>query len=383
MLSGLEGVWNSERPRGYNPLAPDTLECLETPSYKGTLPEMRSSSDQQETFSMALPIVAVIGPNDARTQAVVERYNMLAGQHGGSVDVRWIDSSSDEASVLDQAKDAIAVIPAGAGAITTDLALKLPNLRLIQTTSAGTDYLDKTSLGESGVLVANNGGGNSVAVAEHAIALMITVYRKMNLQLTSTREGTWMAGVTGEQEEYHNLVDKTVGIIGLGQIGSRVARRLRGWECNVIYSDVVSIPEDVEKETRAKRVDLDELLATSDLITLHVPLDRSTHHMISSRELGLMKSTAILINACRGPVVDEAALTVALESGEIFGAGLDVTEQEPTPPDNPLLSMDNVVVTPHLASLSEESGIRSTDFAMANVSRLARGEDLESLVHPV
>ncbi len=332
---------------------------------------------------MALPQVAVIGPNDSRTQAVVERYNMLAGQYGGAVQVRWIDNASGDDSVLEGAQEAIAVIPAGPRAITTELALKLPNLRLIQTTSAGTDYLDKTALGESGVLVANNGGGNSVAVAEHAIALMICVYRKMNLQLTSTRAGTWMAGVTGEQDEYHNLVDKTVGIVGLGRIGSRVARRLRGWECDIIYSDVVAIPDDVEKETRARRVELDELLATSDLITLHVPLDRSTHHMISTRELELMKPTAILINACRGPVVDEAALTVALRSGQIFGAGLDVTEQEPTPTDNPLLTMDNVVVTPHLASLSEESGIRSTDFAMANVSRLARGEGLESIVHPV
>ncbi|HCV28453.1 MAG TPA: 2-hydroxyacid dehydrogenase [Dehalococcoidia bacterium] len=332
---------------------------------------------------MALPQVAVIGPNDSRTQAVVERYNMLAGQYGGAVQVRWIDNASGDDSVLEGAQEAIAVIPAGPRAITTELALKLPNLRLIQTTSAGTDYLDKTALGESGVLVANNGGGNSVAVAEHAIALMISVYRKMNLQLTSTRAGTWMAGVTGEQDEYHNLVDKTVGIVGLGRIGSRVARRLRGWECDIIYSDVVAIPDDVEKETRARRVELDELLATSDLITLHVPLDRSTHHMISTRELELMKPTAILINACRGPVVDEAALTVALRSGQIFGAGLDVTEQEPTPTDNLLLTMDNVVVTPHLASLSEESGIRSTDFAMANVSRLARGEGLESIVHPV
>ncbi|MBT3942038.1 MAG: lactate dehydrogenase [Chloroflexi bacterium] len=332
---------------------------------------------------MAQALVAVIGPNDDRTQKVLARYEMLAQQHGGDVEVRFIDNASGDESILEQAKDAIALIPAGPHAVTTELALKLPNLRLVQTTSAGTDYLDKTALGESGVLVANNGGGNSVAVAEHAIALMISVYRKMDLQLTSTRAGTWMAGVTGEEGEYHNLVNKTVGVVGLGRIGSRVARRLRGWECEVIYSDVVSIPEEVEKDSRARKVELDELLSTSDLITLHVPLDRSTHHMISTREFEMMKSTAILINACRGPVVDEAALTIALESGQIFGAGLDVTEQEPTPPDNPLLTMDNVVVTPHLASLAEESGIRSTDFAIANVSRLARGEEPESIVHAV
>ena len=332
---------------------------------------------------MSLPLVVVIGPDDARTRSVTERYELLARQHGGSVEVRWIDSGLSDDDVIGQARDAIAVIPAGPRAVTTGLALRLPNLRLIQTTSAGTDYLDKTALGESGVLVANNGGGNSVAVSEHAIALMISVYRKIDLQLSSIREGTWMAGVTGEPEEFHNLVDKTIGIVGLGRIGSRMARRLRGWECEVIYSDVVQISEEVERETRARRVDLDELLSTSDLITLHVPLDRSTHHMISTRELELMKPTAILINACRGPVVDEAALIKALDSGQIFGAGLDVLEEEPTPTDNPLLTMENVVVTPHLASLAQESGIRSTDFAMANVSRLARGEELESIVHPV
>ncbi|MDA1258804.1 MAG: 2-hydroxyacid dehydrogenase [Chloroflexi bacterium] len=332
---------------------------------------------------MSLPQVAVIGPDDARTRTLMERYRQLAALHGGSVEVQWINSAQSEDDLFEQARDAIAIVPAGPSAVTTALALRLPNLRLVQTTSAGTDYLDKGALGESGVLVANNGGGNSVAVAEHSVALMISVYRKINLQLSSIREGTWMAGVTGEQEEYHNLVDKTVGIVGLGRIGSRVARRLRGWECEVIYSDVVQIPAEVERETRAKRVGLDELLSTSDLITLHVPLDRSTRHMISTREFELMKPMAILINACRGPVVDEAALIEALKSGQIFGAGLDVLEQEPTPTDNPLLNMDNVIVTPHLASLAEESGIRSTDFAMANVSRLARGEELESIVHAV
>ena len=172
---------------------------------------------------MAQALVAVIGPNDDRTQKVLARYEMLAQQHGGDVEVRFIDNASGDESILEQAKDAIALIPAGPHAVTTELALKLPNLRLVQTTSAGTDYLDKTALGESGVLVANNGGGNSVAVAEHAIALMISVYRKMDLQLTSTRAGTWMAGVTGEEGEYHNLVNKTAGVVGLGRIGSRVA----------------------------------------------------------------------------------------------------------------------------------------------------------------
>jgi phosphoglycerate dehydrogenase-like enzyme len=162
-----------------------------------------------------------------------------------------------------------------------------------------------------------------------------------------------------------------------------VARRLQGWDCRLIYHDVAKFPPGLEEALHISRVSLDELLRTADIITLHVPLNRRTKGMISDKEFGLMKPTAVLINACRGPVVDEAALIRALKAQKILGAGLDVLEDEPTAANNPLLDMDNVLVTPHLAALAQESFEKSRAFAVRNAARVAQGEEPESVVDPV
>jgi phosphoglycerate dehydrogenase-like enzyme len=275
---------------------------------------------------------------------------MLAKAHSDAIEVKFVDSGQPEDSVVSQAKDSVAVISAGVKTFTTNLIKKLPRLKLVQVTSAGTDWIDKAALGELGIRVANNGGGNAPAVAEHTIALMFSVYRKFEQQMASARAKRWAADISGEPEEFHTLVGKTVGIIGLGRIGSRVAARLAGWECELIYHDIVHISPERERQLKVTRVPLDELLKRSDVVTLHVPLERTTYPMIGERELDLMKPTAVLINACRGPVVDEKALVEALKEKKIFGAGLDVVEVEPTPSDNPLFDIPNVVITPHTAS---------------------------------
>ena len=222
------------------------------------------------------------------------------------VDIQWVDSGQD----LDEAARALAstkaIILGGAIDFEVELAAKCSELRLIQTTSAGTDKLDKTALGELGIKVSNNGGGNAVAVAEHTIALMVGVYRKLHLQFQNVQEKKWMGTIRPDWfSQAHELTDKTVGIIGVGRIGSRVAQRLQGWDCNLIYDDIVDPDPDLITRLGLTKVDRDELLQTSDLITLHVPLNRQTRGMISDREFDLMKSDAVLINACRGPVVDE------------------------------------------------------------------------------
>ena len=180
----------------------------------------------------------------------------------------------------------------------------------------------------------------------------------------------------------HELTGKTVGIIGLGRIGSRVARRLQGWECDLIYDDIIAPDPELVSQLSLEKVERDELLETSDLITLHVPLNRQTRGMISDREFDLMKPTAVLINACRGPVVDEAALIRAMNENKIMAAGVDVLEVEPTPENNPLIDMDNVLITPHLAAFTQEAGEKSRAFAMYNCSLVSRGEDPESVVLP-
>ena len=297
-------------------------------------------------------------------------------------DLGWVDSSLSLEDQADQMRDAVAAIVAG-GNISVELATRCPNLRLVQTTSAGTDRLDKAGLGELGIRVSNNGGGNAVAVAEHTIGLIVSTIRKMQLQFSSVQSRTWASDINAKWfSQAREIEGKTVGIVGLGRIGSRVARRLQGWECEIVYSDDVDIPAELEEELHLTRLPLDELLQTSDIITMHVPLGSQTRGMISDREFAMMKPTAIFINACRGPVVDEAALIRAMQNDRIAAAGLDVLEEEPTPEDNPLLDMDNVLVTPHMAGFSVEAGEKSRLFALGNAARVARGEEPESVVLP-
>jgi phosphoglycerate dehydrogenase-like enzyme len=318
--------------------------------------------------------VYVLSRDDARQLETFRRY-VPAG-----TEIVWVDVNQPLDHQAAQLREAVAVI-AFPSAFPIDLALKCPNLKLIQTVSAGTNLLDIPALSELGIRVANNGGGNAVAVAEHTIGLMVSVYRKMHLQFQSVKDRQWSGDLRATWlSQAYELTGKTVGIIGLGRIGQRVARRLQGWECQLVYHDVVSYPPELEQELHITRVGLDELLRTSDIVTLHVPLTRQTKGMISDREFGLMKPTAVLINACRGPVVDEAALIRAMQANRILGAGLDVLEQEPTPADNPLLDMDNVVVTPHLAALAQESFEKSRAFAVQNAARVAAGEEPESVV---
>ena len=328
--------------------------------------------------------VVVLGTHDEKTNASVARYRELAAEGGNDVEIVFVDSTQSADDVIAQCQDAVAIIPGGR-ALTTEMISKMPNLQLVQVTSAGTDWIDKPAVYELGVKVANNGGGNRVAVAEHTITLMVSAYRRLEHQLRTARAGKWLgeAVMPGEAEDYHTLEEKTVGIVGLGRIGQAVAKRLRGWDCEIVYYDTIDFESDVTEPLNAMKLPFEELLAVSDIVTLHVPLEPTTKGMMSTREFGLMKKTAMLINACRGPVVDEAALVQALRDGEIAGAGLDVLEQEPTPVDNPLFEMDNVIVTPHLASRAIESMYTSTEFAIANVSRVARGEDATSIVLPI
>ena len=280
-----------------------------------------------------------------------------------------------------QMEGAVAVI----SPVTADvlgLARLVPSLKLVQVGSAGTDRIDVEALGEMGVRVANGGGGNAVAVSEHAVALMLTVYRKLDIQFSSVAAGRWGDDLKKWSSSTRELTGKTVGIVGLGRIGQEVAKRLRGFDCKLYYSDMAPRASDLECALGVTRLELDELLEISDVVTLHVPLTVHTRRLIGARELDLMKPTAFLINVSRGPVVDEAALIEGLRAGKIAGAGLDVLEQEPTDPNNPLLQMENVAVTPHLASFAQEAVERSFGFAVHNAARVVNGEEPLSVVLP-
>ena len=304
--------------------------------------------------------------------------DFMVGQAPPEIEVTVVEPGLSDEEQARLCRDADAIISSN---ISTDMLKQCPNVKLIQTLSAGYDRLDLEAILEMGIPVANNGGANAIAVAEHSIALMINIGRRMMLQWESTtKQRNWRAALYFD--DLSELTDKTVGIVGLGRIGKQVAKRLTGFDTHTIYHDIVEVPSDVQQELKAEPVPFDDLLRESDIVSMHVPLTRRTRGMMSDREFGMMKSTAFLINACRGPVVDEAALYRALKDGQIASAGLDVLEEEPTPAENPLLDLDNVVVTPHMAGQSQETNLRAAAFAYGNIMHTLAGETPESLVFP-
>jgi glyoxylate reductase/D-3-phosphoglycerate dehydrogenase len=277
------------------------------------------------------------------------------------------DSPEYDAAIV----DAEYLVGFVAGLIQEDLYAKASKLKLIQLLSAGYDEADIAAARRAMIPISNNGGANSVAVSEHAILLMLAVQRQLLWQHKSVSAGQWRGNQTPKVFE---MRDKTVGIIGLGSIGKKTARIAKAFGANVIYYDIDRLNE-AEEDALGVRFRLrDELLRTADVISLHVPLNPSTHHMIGREQLGLLKSSAILVNTSRGPVIDEVALHDVLAAGSILGAGLDVFDEEPPPQDNPLFSLDNVVLTAHLAGPTFESHTARVRNGFDNVQRVARGE---------
>ena len=246
------------------------------------------------------------------------------------------------------------------------------NARLVQLLAAGYDRMNLGLMASLEVPCANNGGANSIAVADHAVLLMLALYKQLIHTETSTRGGQWSAPITGTNT--FEMADKLVGVLGIGNIGRRVAGRVQGFEARVQYFDIYPLAEEEESALDLSHVSLDELFRTSDILTCHTPLTPQTRHIVNRERLALMKPTAVLINTSRGPVVDEAALIEALQEGRIAGAGLDVFEQEPVAPDNPLLKMDNVVMTPHMAGTTWDTWFRRASFAYENMQRVWNGD---------
>jgi phosphoglycerate dehydrogenase-like enzyme len=247
-----------------------------------------------------------------------------------------------------------------------------PRLKLVQLLSAGYDAVDLEAARRAGVPVSNNGGANAVSVAEHAMLLMLAVSRRLVAQHAGVSAGHWRGN--GPAPRMYELSDKTLGIVGLGTIGKKVARLAQAFAMRVCYYDIVRLSEDAEDALGVRFRLLRELLSSSDIVTLHVPLNRSTRGMIGAGELALMQPRAILINTSRGGVVDERALHAALDAGKIFGAGLDVFDPEPPAAGNPLLKLDNVVLTAHFAGPTWDNHVARFRNAFDNVQRVHRGE---------
>ncbi|MDO9706725.1 2-hydroxyacid dehydrogenase [Paracraurococcus lichenis] len=250
---------------------------------------------------------------------------------------------------------------------------RAPKLKLYQLLSAGYDTVDIEAARGAGIPVCNNGGANSTAVSEHAILLMMAVARRLVWQHESVASGRWRGNDLAGTKLYE-LRDKTLGIVGLGAIGKKVARLANAFGMRVHYYDIRRVSEAEEDALSVRFKLLGEILRTSDIVSLHVPLTPASKHMIGAAELAQMKSSAYLINTCRGPVVDEPALIAALQEGRIAGAGLDVFDQEPPPADNPLFALKNVALTPHFAGPTWDNQQARFRNAFDNCQRVARGE---------
>lgn len=246
-------------------------------------------------------------------------------------------------------------------------------LKLIQLLSAGYDSIQIERARAARVPVSLNGGANAIAVAEHTIMLMMAVYRRLTQLDRGVRQGIWGEPLRGAVR-YHEIGGKRVGLVGMGQIGREVTKRLAGFGVDLCYTDVRRLPAEEEARLGVTYLPMNELLATADVISLHVPLLPETRGLIGEGALARMRPEAILINTARGELVDEPSLALAIQTGRIAGAGLDVLSKEPPPADHPLVALENVVITPHTAGPTWESWPRRYANAYANVARVARGE---------
>jgi phosphoglycerate dehydrogenase-like enzyme len=247
-----------------------------------------------------------------------------------------------------------------------------PNMKLVQLLSAGYDRVDIEAARKAKVPVSNNGGANAIAVAEHTIMLILAVLKRVVRFHNDVVAGKWRVGGFDDQRVYE-LSRKTLGIVGLGNIGKKVARRAAAFDMVVQYYDIARLTEAEEDALGVRFVLLPELLRTSDVVSLHVPLDDSTRHLLGAREFAQMKPGAILVNTCRGPVVDETALYTALKSGQVAGAGLDVLVEEPPATNHALFSLPNVTLTPHSAGPTWENWTARFRNGFDNIQRVAAG----------
>ena len=315
---------------------------------------------------MAGPKVVCLTDLDAELRQVV------AGQALPGMDVvsEPLNSTEGEQIELVAGADYLIIWPAH---ISDDVLKAAKKCRLVQCLSAGYDKMNLALAAELGIPVANNGGANSVAVAEHTMMLILASLKKMVVNANNVRAGGWRAS-TERRPDVFEFEGKTLGLIGIGNIAKRVAKRARAFDVSVQYFDkFAQLSADEQKELGVKEVGFEELIRTSDVISLHVPLTAETRNMIAKDELKLMKSTALIVNTSRGGIINEEELAEALQSGVISAAGLDVLDQEPPPTGHPLLELDNVIVTPHTAGPTLESIPKRAANAFENIQRVIDG----------
>jgi len=248
--------------------------------------------------------------------------------------------------IIDQYLETAKVLVTSTKGIPPEMLSKAKNCVYIQKYGAGVNNIDIGQATDRNIPVGNVPATNSRSVAEYTLTLLLAVYKQIiKAHNELTQNGKWLKTVL--RDNNHELTGKTVGLIGLGNIGKHLRRLLVGFDCRVIYFDAFRLPSDQERELGVEFMEIDDLLALSDVVSLHCPLTEETHHLIDDHRISRMKPGAVLLNCARGGVVDEKALYEALKTGKLSGAGIDTFENEPADNTHPFCSLPNVVLSPH------------------------------------
>lgn len=300
-------------------------------------------------------------------------YDLVRGAVPDGYELVTLETGS-EAERLAKLADAEVVI-VGGHRLSREHIAAAPRLRLVHHQGVGYhDTCDVDALRERQIALALAPGGTSIGVSEHAVMMMLAVCKRLAFLDAELRRGVWHANdLRAESRQLHGM---TVGIVGLGRIGREVARHLQGFGVTLVYHDILDMPAELERELKVRRVTFDELLAVSDMVTLHLPLTEQSFHMLNRETIGRMKPGAMLINCARGPIVEEPALVEALRSGHLAGAGLDTFEIEPPPHPTPFAEFHNVVLTPHNSPGTRDAMAMKMDDIFGNIRRFFAGESL-------
>ena len=283
--------------------------------------------------------------------------------------------------LLDKVRNVDGLLPLLTDKIDAALMEAAPKLKVISNLAVGYDNIDIPEATKRHIVVGNTPGVLTETTADLAFALLMAAARRVVEGDRFTRRGLWktwgpmiMLG-----QDIHRA---TLGVVGLGRIGKEVAKRAKGFDMKVLYYDPVRRSE-MEKQLEVEYIpELSTLLSQSDFVSLHLPLCRETHHLIGVPQLAMMKSTAILVNTSRGPIIDQKALYEALKSRQIFAAAVDVTEVEPISPEDPLLTLENIIIVPHIASASFATRTKMATMAAANLIAGLNGQIPPNCVNP-
>lgn len=308
------------------------------------------------------PNVLCLEPLSAGMRSLIEE------QLSGHCNLMFFDDVAQGETML-PAADAIIVFTKG---ISKESIKKATKCRVVQKLGAGYDKIDLQQLKEQGITLTVTKGVNARSVAEHAVLLMMAVYKRLVTAHNGILNGKWFK--TALRDYSYEVTGKQVGFIGLGNIGKDVCKLLSGFDVKICYYDVFRLSEDEEKKLNVSFLPLEQLAKVSDIISLHVPLNESTRNLVNQKLLGLMKKTAIIVNTCRGEVVDEDALYDALASGKLLGAGLDVFTAEPLSAESKLRRLDNVVLSPHIGGGTMDAMQRVAISASKNILGVLSGD---------